>query len=131
MGQAHPQAFKNLFRREDRIYFRHCFNGITFHLCFLHVLDEVLKLKREWESADEEKKLFLEKRYGKKIIRQVVEESYSLQWLEEFSKQCPKCKTNIQVSSLIRHFHMVRGTIMVSHLQHEDFKRSKIESEQP
>ncbi len=69
----------------------------------------MIKLKKEWEAADEEKKIFLEKRYGKKIIRQVVEESYSLQWLEEFSKQCPKCKTNIQVFGSCKGLFMSRS----------------------
>ena len=43
----------------------------------------------------------MEQRYGKKVIRQVIEESFSRAWLEEFSKKCPQCNTNIQVRYFI------------------------------
>ena len=61
------------------------------------IVDEVLKLKQEWEQADEAQRRFMEQRYGKKVIRRVIEESFSQAWLDEFSKKCPQCNTNIQV----------------------------------
>ncbi len=69
----------------------------------MRLADEVLNLKREWEAADETQRRFMEKRYGKKVIRQVIEESFSHAWLEEFSKKCPQCNTNIQVRPSVQH----------------------------
>ena len=63
--------------------------------------DQVLKLKQEWERADETTRRFMEQRYGKKVIRQVIEESFSQAWLDEYSKKCPQCNTNIQVRFLL------------------------------
>lgn len=57
----------------------------------------MLKLKQEWERAGEATRRFMEQRYGKKVIRQVIEESFSQAWLDEYSKKCPQCNTNIQV----------------------------------
>lgn len=54
-------------------------------------------MRQQWEDADETAKRFMEKRYGKRVIRQVIEESFTQAWIEEFSKKCPQCKTNIQV----------------------------------
>ncbi|KAJ8297615.1 hypothetical protein KUTeg_024146 [Tegillarca granosa] len=38
----------------------------------------------------------LEKRYGKNTIQQAVEESYSNEWIQKFSKNCPGCGAHIQ-----------------------------------
>ena len=61
------------------------------------LLDELANLRKEYENASPEGKLFLEKRYGKRTIQQAVEESFSNDWLTEFSKQCPSCGAHIQV----------------------------------
>ncbi|CAH1778616.1 unnamed protein product [Owenia fusiformis] len=58
--------------------------------------DEIKKLRAEYNEANDLKKKLLEKRYGKTIIRHIIEESESLDWLDQYSKQCPSCGTNIQ-----------------------------------
>ncbi|XP_053319323.1 E3 ubiquitin-protein ligase RNF14 [Spea bombifrons] len=53
-------------------------------------------LRQEYLVADEAGKRFLEKRYGKKVIQEAVEEMESMEWLEKHSKPCPRCGTPIQ-----------------------------------
>ena len=55
------------------------------------------KLRVEYENASAEQKRFLEQRYGKKVIERAIHDSYTNEWLEQFSKQCPHCKSHIQV----------------------------------
>ena len=74
----------------------------------------MLKLKQEWERADETTRRFMEQRYGKKVIRQVIEESFSQAWLDEYSKKCPQCNTNIQVRFLLSFVTEYRITAIVS-----------------
>lgn len=57
---------------------------------------ELSNLKDEYLSASEEQKSFMEKRFGKRVIQKAVEESSSREWLDENSKECPCCSTNIQ-----------------------------------
>uniref|UniRef100_A0A0L8I875 RBR-type E3 ubiquitin transferase n=2 Tax=Octopus bimaculoides TaxID=37653 RepID=A0A0L8I875_OCTBM len=54
------------------------------------------KLKDEYLGADAETKHILEKRFGKKHLQDIVDESFSQEWLEQHSKQCPHCNTYIQ-----------------------------------
>ena len=54
------------------------------------------RLKDEYLNADPETKQFLEKRYGKKTLQRAIDESFSQEWLEKYSKPCPQCNTNIQ-----------------------------------
>lgn len=49
-------------------------------------------------NADEATRKLLEKRYGKSAIKLAVEESFSNEWLEQFSKKCPACGAHIQVN---------------------------------
>ena len=86
-----------------------------------NITDEVLKLKQEWERADETTRRFMEQRYGKKVIRQVIEESFSQAWLDEYSKKCPQCNTNIQVRFLF--FIEYRIYFLVSSLFNILFER--------
>ncbi|XP_070554316.1 E3 ubiquitin-protein ligase RNF14-like isoform X2 [Ptychodera flava] len=58
--------------------------------------DELAELRKEYEEGDEQKRRFLEKRYGKNVLKQALEESYSEQWLSSHSKECPNCGTHIQ-----------------------------------
>ena len=62
--------------------------------------DDIVKLREEFEKADAAGKKRMEQRYGRRAIQQIVEESYTQEWLEEFSKKCPHCGTNIQVSRI-------------------------------
>ncbi|XP_006819268.1 E3 ubiquitin-protein ligase RNF14-like [Saccoglossus kowalevskii] len=57
---------------------------------------ELMELREEYENGDDEKRQFLEKRYGRRAIKQSLEESYSEQWLEDNSQACPNCGTHIQ-----------------------------------
>ena len=61
------------------------------------IADGLKKLREEYLSGNEATKKFLEKRYGKVTIQQALEESFSNEWLQKFSKQCPGCGFNIQV----------------------------------
>ncbi|XP_052795649.1 E3 ubiquitin-protein ligase RNF14-like [Mya arenaria] len=58
--------------------------------------DGLLKLREEYLSADKATKKLLEKRYGKVTIQQALEESFTNEWLNEHSKQCPSCGAHIQ-----------------------------------
>jgi hypothetical protein len=60
--------------------------------------DGLQKLRDEYVNADEETKILLEKRYGKHTIQVAVAECLTKEWLNEFSKSCPSCGANIQVS---------------------------------
>ncbi|XP_077984115.1 E3 ubiquitin-protein ligase RNF14-like [Glandiceps talaboti] len=57
---------------------------------------ERTKLRDEYENGDQAHRNFLEKRYGKSVLKQCLEESYSEEWLESHSKTCPNCGTHIQ-----------------------------------
>lgn len=51
----------------------------------------------EYEAASAERKRFLEKKYGSKTIRDMIETSYSEQWIRGNSKACPHCSAAIEV----------------------------------
>ncbi|KAL3878211.1 hypothetical protein ACJMK2_030579 [Sinanodonta woodiana] len=58
--------------------------------------DGIKKLKEEYEKGDQATRQLLEKRYGKATIKQALEESFTREWLDKFSKQCPSCGSCIQ-----------------------------------
>ncbi|XP_035681742.1 E3 ubiquitin-protein ligase RNF14-like [Branchiostoma floridae] len=58
--------------------------------------DDLRKLREEYLAASDEGKKFLEKRYGKKSIKQALEETFSEEWLKKYAKECPQCGTHIQ-----------------------------------
>uniref|UniRef100_A0A8C9W7E5 RBR-type E3 ubiquitin transferase n=1 Tax=Scleropages formosus TaxID=113540 RepID=A0A8C9W7E5_SCLFO len=58
--------------------------------------EELRGLRDEYMSASDDKKKFLERRYGKQVIQNAVEESFSRDWLDENCKACPRCGANIQ-----------------------------------
>ncbi|XP_007247086.2 E3 ubiquitin-protein ligase RNF14 isoform X1 [Astyanax mexicanus] len=62
----------------------------------LPTADELRNLQEEYLAANKEEQKFMEQRYGKQVIQRAVEESFSRQWLEENSKNCPSCGTHIQ-----------------------------------
>uniref|UniRef100_A0A4W5RPZ8 RBR-type E3 ubiquitin transferase n=1 Tax=Hucho hucho TaxID=62062 RepID=A0A4W5RPZ8_9TELE len=53
-------------------------------------------LTSDYASGSEERRMFLEKRYGKHILNTVLEESLSEGWKGQNSKECPSCCANIQ-----------------------------------
>jgi E3 ubiquitin-protein ligase RNF14 len=54
------------------------------------------KLCEDYEAASDSRRLELEMRYGKQVIKRALEETRSSKWLESNSKQCPCCSTFIQ-----------------------------------
>ncbi|XP_034033928.1 E3 ubiquitin-protein ligase RNF14 [Thalassophryne amazonica] len=58
--------------------------------------DELHRLRDEYVSATPAGQKFMEQRFGKKVIQKAVEESFSIEWLNENCKCCPRCGTNIQ-----------------------------------
>ncbi len=52
----------------------------------------------EYLTADEAKKQFMEKRFGKRKIQLFIEEMESQQYLTDETKPCPKCQAPIQKS---------------------------------
>ena len=61
------------------------------------VTDEVKRLREQYMVATEQQKKAMEKRYGRVVIRRIIEDSFTEEWLEEYSKKCPHCGTHIQV----------------------------------
>ncbi|KAJ8318640.1 hypothetical protein KUTeg_003731, partial [Tegillarca granosa] len=55
--------------------------------------------KCESKAHPSQTRKMLEKRYGKNTIQQAVEESYSNEWIQKFSKNCPGCGAHIQILS--------------------------------
>ncbi|XP_008102920.2 E3 ubiquitin-protein ligase RNF14 [Anolis carolinensis] len=51
---------------------------------------------KEYLAADETTKRFLEKHYGKRLLRSAVEEIESKEWLKNYSKLCPSCGAPIE-----------------------------------
>ena len=65
------------------------------------LLDNLKKLRDEYLNGSKEMQIYLEKRYGKQAIQLAVEEAYSNEWLDQFSKPCPGCGAHIQVSTCV------------------------------
>lgn len=55
-------------------------------------------MKAEYDNGDEATKEFLEKKYGRKNLRRLFEDSCSEMWIFKNSKNCPSCGSSIQVS---------------------------------
>ncbi|MCI4386265.1 hypothetical protein PGIGA_G00060510 [Pangasianodon gigas] len=62
----------------------------------LPTVQELNNLQEEYLAGSAEEKKFLEQRFGKQVIQRAVEESFSRKWLEENSKNCPRCGCHIQ-----------------------------------
>ncbi|XP_028322213.1 E3 ubiquitin-protein ligase RNF14 [Gouania willdenowi] len=58
--------------------------------------DDLRQLRDEYLSATPAGQKFMEQRFGKRVIQKAVEESFSVDWLSENCKLCPRCGTNIQ-----------------------------------
>lgn len=69
-------------------------------------------LLAEYEKATDERKQFLEKKYGRKTIQTLLETGYSVQWLKENSKTCPHCNAAIEVVNSVKHtIYLIKNTI--------------------
>nr|XP_006128598.1 E3 ubiquitin-protein ligase RNF14 isoform X3 [Pelodiscus sinensis] len=58
--------------------------------------EKLMDLRNEYLEADGDTKIFLEQRYGKRVIQKALEEMESKEWLEKNSKACPCCGTPIE-----------------------------------
>nr|XP_055036552.1 E3 ubiquitin-protein ligase RNF14-like [Misgurnus anguillicaudatus] len=58
--------------------------------------DEIRGLREEYLAANDERKKFLEKRFGKQVIQKELDTYYSKVWLQDYSKQCPSCSAPVQ-----------------------------------
>lgn len=57
---------------------------------------DLLKIREIYLKGAPEEREELEKRYGKQRIKNLIEEGYSEEWLENFTENCPKCSASIQ-----------------------------------
>uniref|UniRef100_A0A8C4NDB1 RBR-type E3 ubiquitin transferase n=1 Tax=Eptatretus burgeri TaxID=7764 RepID=A0A8C4NDB1_EPTBU len=72
---------------------RQCFHGIS--KC--RISEENTKVfVEDYLQADDVKKLEIEKRFGKQMVRHMLDERSSQEWLENNSQSCPICSTYIQ-----------------------------------
>ena len=58
--------------------------------------EEMTRLREEYLAATGEEKKKMERRYGRHVLKHLVENSLSEQWLQEKSKKCPHCNTSIE-----------------------------------
>ena len=58
--------------------------------------EEMKALRDAYEASTGEERRKLERRYGKHVLRQLIEDSFSEEWLRTNSKQCPHCSTHIE-----------------------------------
>ncbi|XP_011257747.1 E3 ubiquitin-protein ligase RNF14 [Camponotus floridanus] len=59
---------------------------------------EKQRLLSEYQSASNEKKAEMEKRYGKRQLQTMIENTMSENWINDNSHNCPHCKTAIEKS---------------------------------
>lgn len=65
------------------------------------LIAEKQRLFNEYQSGSNEKKAEMEKRYGKKQLQTMIENAMSENWINDNSRNCPHCKTAIEVLNLI------------------------------
>lgn len=58
---------------------------------------EMKVLRDSYVSVNEAEKKHMERRYGRLMLKQLVEEGFSEEWLNQNSKKCPCCNTHIEV----------------------------------
>lgn len=58
--------------------------------------EECRQLYKSYMEGSEDQKTFLEAKYGRKQLQQLLELTMSENWLEENSKECPHCKAHIE-----------------------------------
>lgn len=57
------------------------------------------KIREVYRNGSSTERAALEKQYGSKTIKFIIEELSSKEWLQDNSKKCPNCKAHIQKSS--------------------------------
>ncbi|GAB6026474.1 E3 ubiquitin-protein ligase rnf14 [Chamberlinius hualienensis] len=58
--------------------------------------EERRKLYERYKNGSEEEKMVLDSRYGRLQMRHLVDLTLSESWVDEHSKQCPHCRSNIE-----------------------------------
>ncbi|XP_046674597.1 LOW QUALITY PROTEIN: E3 ubiquitin-protein ligase RNF14-like, partial [Homalodisca vitripennis] len=58
--------------------------------------EEKQQLIKAYQNADHERRLELEKRYGKRQLVELVNTAQTEEWMSENSKKCPCCNVNIE-----------------------------------
>ena len=92
--------FFRLYPEPHTLFYLACLVSTLYITGTMLFSEGMVKLREEYLASNEETKRFLEKRYGKATIQQALEESFSNEWLQKFSKQCPSCGFHIQVSTV-------------------------------
>lgn len=59
-----------------------------------------MKIRNEYMQADAKGKIQIERRYGRRTVQRVIEESFTNEYLEDSAKKCPHCKAWIQVNDM-------------------------------
>ncbi|XP_075394594.1 E3 ubiquitin-protein ligase RNF14-like [Tenrec ecaudatus] len=72
---------------------RHTYHGISS--CKI-TTEKLMQIQKEYQCADTNGRLLMERKYGKRIIQMAMEEMQSRTWLERNSKRCPCCGTHIE-----------------------------------
>ena len=67
---------------------------------YVNLPGEIQQLCEEYKNANDDEKLKLEKRYGRKVLVNAIEESQSEAWLENNTKSCPSCHAKIEVQCI-------------------------------
>nr|NP_001123340.1 Zn-finger (RING/cysteine-rich C6HC)-7 [Ciona intestinalis]FAA00216.1 TPA: zinc finger protein [Ciona intestinalis] len=57
---------------------------------------EIIKLCKEYESANEEKKKQMEKKYGRKVLCKALDDRATQAWMNNNTKPCPGCNASIE-----------------------------------
>jgi len=65
----------------------------------------VSELRDEYLSADDVRRQQMERRYGRRNIQKLVEDSFSEDWISSNAKKCPQCAAHIQVNNLLTTMH--------------------------
>ena len=72
-------------------------NSFAIQIIVADSLGEMRQICEKYEVADSDEKLYLEKRYGKKVIAVAIQESQTHEWMQQNSRSCPSCQANIEV----------------------------------
>ena len=72
---------------------RHVYHGVSNCIFSIHKFKEII---REYTNASQTGKLFLERKYGKSVLKQMKADIENEAWMEKNTKKCPKCGVNIE-----------------------------------
>ncbi|XP_076446397.1 E3 ubiquitin-protein ligase RNF14-like [Babylonia areolata] len=58
--------------------------------------EEIRKVHARYQNGNKQVKEMLEKRYGKRALNHALQEVGTLEWMEENTRPCPKCRAKVQ-----------------------------------